>query len=115
VVTDRGKSAIRNASPAKGKNSAHGRQILRSFAADHLEKGRGHHEAEAHEKANRKGQVWVEPRQAEAREWPGFRRLRTRGLPNPNIQGVLVASGQDPNRMLAATGRGWRQAFAGAW
>ena len=49
----------------------------------------------------RKRQVWVEPLFAEAKEWHGLRRLRLRGLANANIQGLLIAGGQNLKRFLA--------------
>jgi hypothetical protein len=61
----------------------------------------------------RKRQVWVELLFAEAKEWDGLRRLRLRGLINANIQGLLIASGQNLKRFLAATGWGRRHATCG--
>ena len=65
---------------------------------------RRYHATEAYKKAMRKRQVWVEPLFAEAKAWHGLRQLRLRGLLNANIQGLLVASGQNLERLLAATG-----------
>jgi hypothetical protein len=61
----------------------------------------------------RKRQVWVEPLFAEAKEWHGLRRLRLRGLMNANIQGLVIAAGQNLKRLLAA-GRGRRHAPCGS-
>jgi transposase len=94
--------------------SGHGRMIHRSFYADYLEKVRGYHATEAYKKAIRKRQVWVEPMFAEAKEWHGLRRLRLRGLLNANIQGLLIAAGQNLKRLLAATGWGRRHAPCGS-
>ena len=47
---------------------------------------------------------------AEAKAWHGLRRLRLRGLLNANIQGVLIATGQNLKRFLAAAGWGRRHA-----
>ena len=69
---------------------------------------------EAYKKAIRKRQVWVEPMFAEAKEWHGLRRLRLRGLLNANIQGLLIATGQNLKRLLAATGWGRRHAPCGS-
>jgi hypothetical protein len=69
---------------------------------------------EAYRKAIRKCQVWVEPLFAEAKEWHGLRRLRLRGLMNANIQGLLIAAGQNLKRFLAATGWGRRHAPSGS-
>jgi hypothetical protein len=44
----------------------------------------------------------------------GLRRLRLRGLVNANIQGLLIAAGQNLKRFLAATGWGRRHAPCGS-
>ena len=75
---------------------------------------RGYHATEGYQKALRKRQVWVEPLFAEAKEWHGLRRFRLRGLENVNIQGLLVAAGQNLKRLLAATGWGQRHAPLGS-
>jgi hypothetical protein len=43
-----------------------------------------------------------------------LRRLRLRGLLNANIQGLLIAAGQNLKRLLAATGWGRRRAPCGS-
>jgi hypothetical protein len=91
LYTDRGRPSIK---------------VQRSFYADYLEKVRGYHATEADEQAIRTRRVWVEPLDAEAKEWHGLRRLRLRGLMNANIQGLLIAAGQNLKRVLAATGWG---------
>jgi hypothetical protein len=88
--------------------------IHRSFFADYLEKVRGYHATETYQKAMRKRQVWVEPLFAEAKEWHGLRRLRLRGLPNANIQGLLIATGQNLKRFLVAMGWGRHHAPCGS-
>ena len=115
VVAYRGEVAICNACPVKAKctTSDHGRKVQRSFYIDYLEKIRGYHQTEAYKKAIRKRQVWVEPLFAEAKEWHGLRRLRLRGLMNANIQGLLIAAGQNLKRFLAATGWGRRHTPCG--
>ena len=75
---------------------------------------RGYHATDSFAKAMRKRKVWVEPLFAEAKEWHGLRRLRLRGLENANIQGLLVAAGQNLKRLLAATGWGRRHAPCGS-
>ena len=116
VVAYRGEAAVCNACPVKAEctTSMHGRKVQRSFYVDYLEKVRGYHESEAYKKAIRKRQVWVEPLFAEAKECHGLRRLRLRGLENANIQGLLVAAGQNLKRLLAATGWGRRHAPCGS-
>jgi hypothetical protein len=88
--------------------------VHRSFYADYLDRVRGYHETEAYKKARRKRQVWVEPLFAEAKAWHGLRRLRWRGLVNANIQGLLIAAGQNLKRFLAAAGWGRRNAPCGS-
>jgi hypothetical protein len=90
--------------------SANGRQVKRSIDEAYLERVRTYHATEAYKKAMRKRQVWVEPLFAEAKVWHGLRRFRRRGLENVNIEGLLVAAGQNLKRLLAATGWGRRHA-----
>ena len=75
---------------------------------------RGYHATEAYQKALRKRKVWVEPLFAEAKDWHRLRRLRLRGLMNANIQGMLIAAGQNLKRFLAARGWGRRHAPCGS-
>jgi transposase len=116
VVAYRGEGAVCNACPVKAQRttSDHGRKVQRSFYVDYLEGVRGYHTTEPYKKAIRKRQVWVEPLFAEAKEWHGLRRLRLRGLINANIQGLLIAAGQNLKRFLAATGWGRRHAPCGS-
>jgi hypothetical protein len=79
-----------------------------------LERVRAYHATEAYKNAMRKRQVWVEPLFAEAKVWHGLRRFRLRGLVNVNIEGLLVADGQNLKRFLAATGWGRRHAPCGS-
>jgi transposase len=108
VVAYRGEAAVCNACPVKAQctTSDHGRKVQRSFYADYLDMVLGYHETEAYQKAIRKRQVWVEPLFAEAKLWHGLRRFRRRGLENVNIEGLLIAAGQNLKRWLAATGWG---------
>jgi transposase len=94
--------------------SRHGREVTRSLDEASLERVRADHATEAYAKAMRKRQVWVEPLFAEAKDWHGLRRFRLRGLDNVNIEGLLVAAGQDLKRLLAATGWGRRHAPRGS-
>lgn len=94
--------------------SDRGRIVHRSLFADYPERVRSYHGTEPYGKAIRKRQVWVEPLFAEAKEWRGLRRLRLRGLLNANIQGWLIAAGQNLKRFLAAKGWGRRHAPCGS-
>jgi hypothetical protein len=66
------------------------------------------------QEAMRKRQVWVEPLFAEAKLRHGLRRFRRRGLENVNIEGLLIAAGQNLKRWLADTGWGRRHAPCGS-
>jgi len=78
-----------------------GRQIYRSFHAELLARVRGYEGTPSFEKAMRKRRVWVEPLFAEAKQWHGLSRFRLRGVYNVNIEGVLIAAGQNLKRYLA--------------
>jgi transposase len=116
VVVYRARATTCNTCPVKTKctESEHGRIVHRSFYADYLERVRGYHATQAYQKAMRKRQVWVELLFAEAKTWHGLRRFRLRGLMNANIQGLLIAAGQNLKRFIAASGWGRRQAPCGS-
>ena len=94
--------------PLRKKYTAnrHGRQIDRSMHAELLERVRGYDGTPPFEKAMRQRRVWVEPLFAEAKQWRGLRRFRLRGVHNVNIEGVLIAAGQNLKRYLAKQGWG---------
>lgn len=106
----RGRAPVCNACPLKDQctTSRKGRVVSRSFHADYLDRVRGYAETAAFKKAMRKRGVWVEPLFAEGKQWHGLRRFRLRGLTNVNIEGLLVAAGQNLKRYLAARGWGLR-------
>jgi hypothetical protein len=116
VIVYRADAATCNACPVKAActDAERGRTIQRSFYAAYLDKVRGYHATEAYQKAMRKRQVWVEPLFAEGKAWHGLRRLRWRGLDNANIHGLLIATGQNLKRFLAARGWGRRHAPCGS-
>jgi transposase len=89
-----------------------GRKVTRPFDEDLRERTRALQTTEAYKKALRKRQVWVEPLFGEAKDWHQLRRFRLRGLDNVNIQGLLVATGQNLKRLLATNKRGHRPAGA---
>ena len=115
-VVYRAEAATCNACPLKASCTAsdRGRIVHRSFFEEDLDRVRTYHATELYRKAMRKRQVWVEPLFAEAKEWHGLRRLRLRGLMNANIQGLLIAAGQNLKRFLAATGWGRHHAPCGS-
>jgi transposase len=116
VVVYRANATACNACSLKAEctESSRGRIIHRSLYAEYLDKVRGYHATEAYKKAMRKRQVWVEPLFAEAKVWHGLRRFRRRGLGNVNIEGLLIAAGQNLKRFLAAIGWGRRNAPCGS-
>jgi transposase len=116
VIVFRADAATCNACPLKAKctESSRGRIVQRSLYAEYLERVRAYHVTEAYKKSMRKRQVWVEPLFAEAKVWHGLRRFRFRGLENVNIEGLLVAAGQNLKRWLVATGWGRRHAPCGS-
>ncbi len=95
--------------------SDHGRTVHRSFHAAAIERVRGDHATAAYQRAMRKRQVWVEPLFAQAKQWHGLRRFRLRGLRAVNMEGLLVAAGQNLKRWLAASGWGRRHGPAGSF
>ena len=54
------------------------------------------------------------PERASLARGHGLRRFRLRGLENVNIEGLLIAAGQNLKRLLAATGWGRRHAPCGS-
>jgi hypothetical protein len=116
VIVYRADAAACNACPLKARcaESRRGRILHRSLYVDYLERVRTYHTTEAYKKAMRKRQVWVEPLFAEAKLWHGLRRFRRRGLENVNIEGLLIAAGQNLKRFLAAAGWGRRNAPCGS-
>jgi len=53
----------------------------------------------------RKRKVWVEPLFGEGKAWHGLARFRLRMLHKVNIEGLLIATGQNLKRLLSW--RGW--------
>jgi hypothetical protein len=104
------RAAACNGCPLKARctDSQRGRKLTRSFDEAYLERVRAYHQTVAYQKAMRKRQVWVEPLFGEAKDWHGLRRFRLRGLDKVNIQGLLVATGQNLKRLLQRWGWGRR-------
>lgn len=102
VILYRAKPKICNTCPVKVQctNSKSGRHIFRSIFQEHIDRVRGYTRTEEFRKALRKRQVWVEPLFGEAKQWHQGARFRLRGLHKVNIQGVLIAAGQNLKRWL---------------
>lgn len=102
VILYRAKSRICNACPAKGQctGSKSGRHIFRSFFQEVLDKAESYRQTEAYLKALRKRSVWIEPLFGEAKEFHNLRRFRFRRLRKVNMEGVMVAAGQNLKRLI---------------
>jgi hypothetical protein len=99
-----------NTCPLKAEctEAEHGRTLRRPIASAYLERIRGYHATEPYQKAMRKRQVWVEPLFGEAKEWHHLRKFRLRDLAKVNVEGQLIAAGQNLKRWLKAMGCGRR-------
>src|SRR6185295_6346250 len=102
VLLYKPKAEICNACPVKSKctGSKSGRQIFRSFFQEYLDKVETYRQTEAYLKAIRKRSLWVEPLFGEAKEFHNLRRFRLRCLRKVNIEGVMVAAGQNLKRLI---------------
>jgi hypothetical protein len=86
-----------------------GRQVLRHVEEKYVDRVKSYRGTFAYEKALRKRRVWVEPLFGEAKDWHGLRRFRLRMLEKVNIEALLIASGQNIKRLMAARERGPRK------
>jgi hypothetical protein len=102
VISYRADAQICNACPVKHEctNSKSGRHIFRSFHQEYIERVKGYHETDEYQKSMRKRGVWVEPLFGEAKQFHRLRRFRLRRLKNVNIEGLMVAAGQNIKRLL---------------
>src|SRR5919199_1510099 len=82
--------------------------VARSAYAEYVERVRGYHATATYRKVMHKRKVWPEPLFGEAKQWHVLRQFRLRGLANVNMEGLLIAAGQNLKRWLAATGWGRR-------
>ena len=85
---------------ARCTTSKVGRQILRHFDEEYVDRVKGYRGTFPYEKAIRKRRVWVEPLFAEAKDWHGMRRFRLRRLEKVNIEALLIGAGQNVKRLL---------------
>jgi transposase len=116
VLVYQAEAATCNACPLKAQCTAsdQGRRVSRSFHEAYLDRVRGYHATAAYRKAMRKRKVWPEPLFAEAKQWHGLRQFRLRGLQRVNMEGLLIAAGQNLKRWLSATGWGRRHGPSGS-
>jgi transposase len=89
--------------------SKNGRTIHRSLYEEYVERVREYHKTPVYEKSMRKRRVWVEPLFAEAKQWHHLEKFRLRGRRKVNMEGLLIAAGQNLKRWLQSTGWGKRQ------
>lgn len=87
-------------------SSSRGRTIRRPFDQEYVERVRRYHDTEPCLRAIRKRQAWVEPLFAEAKTRHGLRRFHLRGIEKVNIEGLMIASGQNLKRFLKYSGTG---------
>jgi transposase len=102
VIVYRANPKVCNACPVKSEctGSKSGRFIFRSFFQKQLDKAEAYRQTEAYLKAMRKRSMWVEPLFGEAKEFHRLRRFRLRRLLKVNIEGVMVAAGQNLKRLI---------------
>jgi transposase len=116
VIIYQADAATCNVCPLKAKctESEQGRQVGRNFDEAYLDRVRSYHTTEAYKKAMRKRKVWVEPLFGEGKEWHGLARFRLRMLEKVNMEGLLIAIGQNLKRLLSWRGWGRRWWPSGA-
>jgi len=102
VLLYKPKAEVCNTCPVKDEctGSKSGRHIYRSFFQEYLDKAKTYRQTEAYRKAMRKRGVWVEPLFGEAEEFHRLRRFRLRRLLKVNIEGVIIAAGQNLKRLI---------------
>jgi hypothetical protein len=102
VFVYRGKEEVCDACPMKAEctNSKSGRHIFRSYHQVYVERVQEFHQTEEYQKEIRKRGYWVEPLFGEAKDFHRLRRFRLWGLLKVNIEGVMVAAGQNLNRLI---------------
>jgi Transposase DDE domain len=95
-------ASVCKACPVKAEctDSKSGRHIFRSFFQEYLDRVKAYHETDAYQKAMRKRALWTEPLFGEAKDFHCLRRFRLRGLLKVNIEGKLVAAGQNFKRLM---------------
>jgi hypothetical protein len=91
-----------DACPVKNEctGSKSGRHIFRSFHKEFIDRVKAYHQTDKYQKAMRKRSVWVEPLFGEAKDFHRLRRFRLRGLYKVNIEGMMIAAGQNLKRLI---------------
>jgi len=80
--------------------SKSGRYIFRSFHQEYIDKVKAYHQTKPYQKALSKRKVWVDLLFGEAKEFHRLRRFRLRGLHKVNIEGMMIAAGQNLKRLI---------------
>ncbi len=75
--------------------------MLGYFDGRYVDRVRAYRGTFPYEKALRKRRVWVEPLFAEAKDRHGLRRFRLRRLEKVNQEALMIAAGQNVERLLA--------------
>jgi len=95
-------AAVCDTCPVKKEctDSKSGRHIFRSFFQENLDRVNAYQETEEYQKAMRKRSLWTEPLFGEAKQFHQMRKFRLQGLMKVNIEGVMVATGQNIKRLI---------------
>jgi transposase len=95
-------ASVCNVCPVKAEctDSKSGRHIFRSIFQDYLDRVKEYRETDVYQKAIRKRSLWTEPLFGEAKDYHRLRRFRLRGLQKVNIEGKLVAAGQNLKHLM---------------
>jgi transposase len=78
-----------------------GRTVHRSFFQSYLDRAAAYRATAAYQKAMRKRKLWPEPLFGEAKQWHGLNKFRLRRLRKVNIEGLMIAAGQNIKRLLS--------------
>ena len=102
ILLYKSKAEVCNVCPVKVEctGSKSGRYISRSFYQEYIDKAEVYRQNEDYQKAMRKRSVWVEPLFGEAKEFHRLRSFRLRRLLKVNIEGVMIAAGQNLKRLI---------------
>jgi hypothetical protein len=76
------------------------RHIFRSLHQEYIDKVKAYHEVKAHKKASPKRSVWINPLFCGAKDIHRSRRFHLRGLHKDNIEGMMIAAGQNLKRLI---------------
>jgi len=94
-----------NNCPVKSEctKSKSGRHVFRSFHQEFIERVKEYHQTEHYQQSMRKRGYWVEPLFGEAKDFHRLRRFCLRRLLKVNIEGVMIAAGQNLKRLIKHT------------